>query len=148
MVASVPLEKIQRWPRKTAPHASATHCTQKRSGEKRRFSTAQASRPKIITSAWTVRSTRWFSRARKPLLGLVRATGVCLLPRRGLGDPKPQDRVRRSAGAEPLAQRLRVGAGERRSVRDAGFAQPRGPAVAEEAHAREARLHRRERDPR
>src|SRR5436190_12916625 len=58
MVASVPRENTQRWTANAAVQASATHCTQKRSGEKRRFSTAQVSRPEIITSAWMVSRAR------------------------------------------------------------------------------------------
>src|SRR5439155_20206653 len=55
-----------------------THCTQNRSGEKRRFRTAHVSRPEIITSAWMVSSVRWCSRTRNPLPGMRR-----FLPRKG-----------------------------------------------------------------
>src|SRR6266850_4182080 len=67
MVASVPREKTQRCAANAIPQAIATHCTQNRSGEKRRLSTAQTRRPEIITSAWMVSRTRWLSRTRNPL---------------------------------------------------------------------------------
>ena len=74
MVASVPREKEMRCATKSAPQAIATHCTQKRSGEKRRLSTAQMSRPEIINSAWAVSSARCCSRAMNPLLGPLLGT--------------------------------------------------------------------------
>src|SRR5256885_1023214 len=105
IVASVPRENAQRCRRKATPHPSATHCTQNRSGEKRRFRTAQVSRPEIITSAWMVSSVRWCSRTRNPLPGMRG-----FLPRKG-EHRLPSGEVIEGAVADQNAEQGQTAAG-------------------------------------